>query len=100
MIERLPNIRHLAALVATVEHGTVTEAARSVHLTQPALTQAIARLERTLECRLFQREPDGMKPTPPALLLDARARTLIPDVMFEYVGVRTKRGIVQDVSNV
>ena len=77
MIERLPNIRHLAALVATVEHGTVTEAARSVHLTQPALTQAIARLERTLECRLFQREPDGMKPTPPALLLNARARTAL-----------------------
>ncbi len=77
MIERLPNIRHLAALVATVEHGTVTEAARSVHLTQPALTQAIARLERTLECRLFQREPDGMKPTEPALLLNARARTAL-----------------------
>ena len=73
MIERLPNIRHLAALTATVEYGTVTKAARAVNLTQPALTQAIARLEKDLDCRLFQREPDGMKPTEPAMLLARRA---------------------------
>lgn len=77
MIERIPNIRHLAALAATVEHGTVTKAAISVNLTQPALTQAIARLEKALECRLFRREPDGMKPTQPALLLAARAQTAL-----------------------
>ena len=36
------NIRHFAALAATVRHGSVTRAARAVNLTQPALTQAIA----------------------------------------------------------
>lgn len=77
MIERLPNIRHLAALAATVEHGTVTAAARSVNLTQPALTQAIARLEAELDCRLFHREPGGMKPTQPALSLAERARAAL-----------------------
>lgn len=77
MLERLPNIRHLAALAATVEHGTVTEAARSVNLTQPALTQAIARLEADLDCRLFRREPDGMRPTEPAISLAERARTAL-----------------------
>lgn len=77
MLERLPNIRHLAALAATVEHGTVTEAARAINLTQPALTQAIARLEADLDCRLFRREPDGMKPTEPALLLAERARAAL-----------------------
>lgn len=77
MIERPPNIRHLAALVATVDHGTVTRAAASVALTQPALTQAIAQLERTLECQLFERQPGGMRPTEPALLLVPRARAAI-----------------------
>lgn len=71
------NIRHLAALAATVKHGSVTRAAEAVHLTQPALTQAIARLESHLGCQLFEREPAGMRPTEPALLLAPRAEAAI-----------------------
>lgn len=77
MLERLPNIRHLAALTATVRHGTVTRAARAVNLTQPALTQAIARLEAELECRLFERSAAGMSATAPANLLAPRAERAI-----------------------
>ncbi|WP_284124362.1 LysR family transcriptional regulator [Parerythrobacter aestuarii] len=73
MAKRPPNIRHLAALAATVRHGTVTHAAQAVNLTQPALTQAIARLERDLDCQLFERGSAGMTPTEPALLLAPRA---------------------------
>ena len=76
-MERPPNIRHLAALAATVRHGTITRAAAAVNLTQPALTQAIARLERDLDCALFEREPSGMRATQPALLLARRAETAI-----------------------
>jgi DNA-binding transcriptional LysR family regulator len=72
MIERPPNIRHLAAFSATLAHGTVTAAARAVNLTQPALSQAIVRLERELNCRLFDREAGGMRPTGPARLLGPR----------------------------
>lgn len=68
----IPNIRHLAAFAATVRHGSVTAAAREIALTQPALTQAIARLERELDCQLFEREPGGMRPTEPANLLARR----------------------------
>ena len=68
----LPNIRHLAAVAATVRHGTVTAAARAVNLTQPALTQAIARIELELGCALFERGSGGMQPTEPALLLAPR----------------------------
>lgn len=73
MPEEIPNIRHLAAMAATVRHGSVTEAAKEIALTQPALTQAIANLERRLDCALFEREPGGMRPTEPALLLAPRA---------------------------
>jgi molybdenum-dependent DNA-binding transcriptional regulator ModE len=58
------NIRHLAALAATVRHGSVTRAARAINLTQPALTQAIARLETDLGCALFERGASGMTATP------------------------------------
>lgn len=72
-----PNIRHLAAVAATVRHGSLTAAARAVHLTQPALTQAIARLEGELDCTLFERGAGGMRPTEPALLLAPRVDTAI-----------------------
>lgn len=67
------NIRHFAAFAATVRHGSVTKAARAVNLTQPALTQAIARLEADLGATLFERGAGGMTPTEPARLLAPRA---------------------------
>ena len=73
MEKHAPNIRRLAAFAATVRCGSVTAAANAIALTQPALTQAIARLEEQVGCKLFEREPAGMRPTPPALLLAERA---------------------------
>lgn len=55
----------------------MTRAAEAVNLTQPALTQAIARLEADIGCQLFEREPGGMRPTEPALLLAPRAAAAI-----------------------
>src|SRR3546814_19352341 len=81
MVDDIPNIRHLAAFAATVRLGTVTAAADEIALTQPALTQAIARLELALDCRLFDREPGVMRPTEPALLLAPRA-----DVALTLIG--------------
>ncbi|TIX48793.1 LysR family transcriptional regulator [Alteraurantiacibacter aquimixticola] len=80
MDRRSFNIRHYAALAATVQHGSVSAAAKAIHLTQPALTQAIARLESDLECSLFERGPTGMTPTEPALLLAPRAEAAIAHV--------------------
>jgi LysR family transcriptional regulator, regulator for genes of the gallate degradation pathway len=80
MIERPPNIRHYAALAATVRHGSLSRAARAVNLSQPALTQAIAGLEATLGVTLFERGPTGMRPTEPAALLAARADAAIAHV--------------------
>lgn len=75
------NLRHYAALAATVRHGSLTRAARAVNLTQPALTQAIKRLEEDLGCALFDRRPDGMTATQPGLMLAQRA-----DVVIAHIG--------------
>lgn len=76
-MEHIPNIRHMAALAATVRSGSLTRAARAVNLTQPALTQAIMGLERELGCKLFDRGSGGMEPTEPARLLAPRAERAI-----------------------
>ncbi len=69
------NLRHLAAIAAVVNRGSVSAAAAAVHLTQPAVTQAIARVESLLGLQLFERRTDGMTPLEPARALAARIDT-------------------------
>lgn len=78
--ERPFNIRHYAALAATVRHGSVTRAARAVNLTQPALTQAIAGLEASLGVTLFERSAQGMAPSEAAQRLAPRAEAAIEHI--------------------
>ena len=78
--ERPYNIRHIAALAATVRHGSLTRAARAVNLTQPALTQAIAGREVALGVTLFERSAQGMAATPAAQLIAPRAEAAIAHI--------------------
>ncbi|WP_428152149.1 LysR family transcriptional regulator [Brevundimonas sp.] len=66
------NVRHLRAVAAVVETGSISAAARVVNLTQPAITQGIAKLERQIGLSLFQRGPAGMAPTAAAMVLAPR----------------------------
>lgn len=58
------NVRHLACLVAVVQRGSVSAASRSVNISQPAVTQGIAKLERDIGLPLFDRSAKGMAPLP------------------------------------
>lgn len=49
------NIRQIRAFVAVARTGSFTRAADQLHLTQPALTVQIRRLEEALNMRLFDR---------------------------------------------
>lgn len=71
------NLRHLRAFGAIMESGSMTAAARQIHLTQPAITQGIAKLERQLGAILFERQPGQMVPTPTASLLAPRAHATL-----------------------
>lgn len=59
-----PNLRHLRAFKEVAEHQSVSAAAARIHLSQPAVTQAIGGLERSLDLHLFDRHPEGMFVTP------------------------------------
>ncbi|RVT40125.1 LysR family transcriptional regulator [Sphingobium algorifonticola] len=66
------NLRHLRAVLAVARLGSVSAAASEINLSQPALTQGLAQLERQLGQPLFDRRPDGMTATPAGGILAAR----------------------------
>lgn len=72
-----PNIRHLHALHEVLATRRIALAAERIHLSQPAVTQAIARIETALGARLFDRRPEGMFATEAGEMFGRRvARTL------------------------
>lgn len=76
-MKELPNIRHLRAFREVARRGGISQAAEHVHLSQPAITQAIAKLEEQVGALLFARRPDGVAVTPEgALFLDRVERAL------------------------
>lgn len=76
MAEEFPNLRHLRAFMEVAEAGGISAAAHRVHLSQPAVTQAISGLERRFDAPLFERRPEGMFPTPEGEVLLIRVRRL------------------------
>src|ERR1700748_1454560 len=55
--------RQLYYFVKIVEAGSFSQAARTIHVAQPALSQQIAELEASLGVPLLQRSARGVKPT-------------------------------------
>lgn len=66
LIHRLPRhlkMGELRVFAAVIEHRSFRKAAAVLHLTQPAVTKAIAGLEETLGVKLFDRVANGVEPT-------------------------------------
>lgn len=53
----------LKVFLKVVEAGSLTEAARSLGISQPAVSQNIAELERETGCKLFVRHRSGVELT-------------------------------------
>lgn len=60
----MPNLRHLRVFMEVARCRSISKAAPLVFLSQPAITQAIGKLEAQLETELFERHSNGMFPTP------------------------------------
>lgn len=56
-------LRQLDYVTAIARHGGLSAAARAVHVSQPALSVALAQVEAALGQPLFHRRPKGLTPT-------------------------------------
>lgn len=75
MIDKLLNIRHLRVFCEVARTKSISKASENVFLSQPAMTQAIAKLEHLLETSLFQRKHEGMYLTDSGELLLVRVES-------------------------
>src|SRR5207302_11178490 len=57
-------LRQLEYVLGIVEHGGFTRAASALHISQPALSQAVRTLEKELGADLFVRSGRRVAPTP------------------------------------
>jgi DNA-binding transcriptional LysR family regulator len=84
MLMTEPTLRQLHTFIAVIEAGSITEAARSLNLTQPAASQQLRELQRTLGARLFDRAEGRVVPTAAgAAILDhaRRAHAAAADIV-------------------
>lgn len=68
------NLRHLRLFVAVADLKSLTLASEHWHISQPAVTQAINKLERETGGRLFERSRNGLFLTPRGEVLEWRVR--------------------------
>lgn len=68
--------RDLEYFLAVASHGTVSAAAASVFVSQPAVSRRIAGLERDIGVQLFRRTASGMRLTPAGERLQELAQDL------------------------
>ncbi|BBK38012.1 LysR family transcriptional regulator [Allostella sp. ATCC 35155] len=69
-------MRQLEAFCAVIDHQTVTEAARVMRLSQPAVSKLVATLEQDTRLSLFRRDRRRLVPTEEGLILHRQAQAI------------------------
>jgi len=54
------DIKELTNFIAIAENGSISKAARELHISQPPLTKQLQRLETELNVTLFERTSKGV----------------------------------------
>lgn len=82
------DIRHLRYFIAIVESGSLSQAARRLHIVQPALSQRVADLEKELGTQLLIRAAQGVAVTTAGQELYNRALTIVKQLEAAQTAVR------------
>jgi len=70
------NLHLLRMFAAVVRSGSFSKAAEILNISQPAISKGVRDFELQVGCRLLNRSPKGVVPTPEGLALSRRAEAL------------------------
>ncbi len=86
-------LQHLKMLVALGEQGNLTQVAKMMNITQPALSKWLTQFEEEVGMPLFERHSKGLRPSQGGKLLLQHAQRLINDMSrSQYEIERFKQG--------
>ncbi|HKJ94746.1 MAG TPA: LysR substrate-binding domain-containing protein [Gammaproteobacteria bacterium] len=88
-------LRQLRYFLAVIDEGSFSGAARRVHVAQPAVSIAIARLEETLGLTLLHRGDRHVRPTAEGRVLERHARALLSGADAAELEMRELRGLIR-----
>lgn len=84
----IPDVDDLRLVAAISASGSVGSAARLLQVSQPSASQRLARLERRVGVRLFDRDTQGARPTPAGAELARQARHILGHLERAYDAAR------------
>ena len=87
------NLQALRVFAAVVEHAGFSRAAAALHLSQPAVSKAVAGLERDVGMPLLERGARGVRLTDAGAMLHERARELFAVERGAEEELRALRGL-------
>lgn len=93
----LDELRHFLLIA---EHGTFTEAARRAHLSQPALSVSVRRLEERMGARLLDRGRHGARLTSAGEALVSRARATLAAFDDGIRAVAEVQGLARGIARI
>ncbi len=82
--------RQVEFFKAIMERGTITEAAKALRVSQPAVSKALRTLEGEMGLKLFERTQSGLMPT-------FEARTFYKEVVRSFIGLEILSGIGREL---
>ena len=91
----MPKLHHLRDFVAIARAGSARSAARSLGLTQPALTRSLQELEIELDAGLFERHARGMVLTAAGERFLVRAQAALEEVRRGFEEAAQAKGRMQ-----
>lgn len=86
------NLRHLQLLVGLADLGSISDTARAMSTTQPALSKWLKELEEAIRAPLFERHTRGLAPTGHGLILLGHARRVLNEMERARLNLATLHG--------
>jgi DNA-binding transcriptional LysR family regulator len=84
------NLRHMEVFHAIMRTGSVTNAARALNVTQPAVSAVLKHCESQLNMKLFTRVSGRLQPT-------AEAKAIFPEIAMIFGRVDAVNALTQDL---
>lgn len=86
------NLRQMEVFHAIMRTGSVTAAARELHVTQPAVSAVLKNCEEQLGLKLFEREAGRLRPT-------REAEAIFPDIVGVFGQLDEVTALTQDLAD-